>query len=80
MRPDPWPAVWTMSKVLPFIMYQGILNYIFDNVENWNGKTINVNGGGGDELFISITEHKKRGHGIETLNLKELFEIKDTLC
>jgi hypothetical protein len=53
-------------------------NYIFDNVENWNGKTINVNGGGGDELFISITEYKKRGHGIETLNLKELFEIKDT--
>tara|TARA_R110002110_G_scaffold35247_1_gene119223 strand:+ start:2 stop:2152 length:2151 start_codon:yes stop_codon:yes gene_type:complete len=66
-----------ISMKIPF-QWHDEDNYIFDNVENWNGKTINVNGGGGDELFISITEHKKRGHGIETLNLKELFEIKDT--
>ena len=57
-------------------------NYIWDNVENWNGKTINVNGGGGDELFLTITEHKMPIPGfrsdVKTLNLKELFEIKDT--
>jgi len=57
-------------------------NYIFDNVENWNGKTINVNGGGGDELFLSIGSNQFRPAGDrlddKTFNLTEVFEIKDT--
>jgi len=44
-------------------------DYMFNNVENWNGDTINVNGCGGDELFTSITEQQTA--------IKTFFEIKD---
>lgn len=45
-------------------------NYIFYNLENWNGETINVNGCGGDELFLSITDH--------IVDMEKFFNIKDT--
>jgi len=43
-------------------------NYIYDNDELWNGQTINVNGGGGDELFLAISSH---------MSMEEFFKIKD---
>ena len=43
-------------------------NYIYDNDELWNGETINVNGGGGDELFLAISS---------TMSMEEFFKIKD---
>jgi hypothetical protein len=45
-------------------------NYIFYNLENLNGETINVNGCGGDELFLSITDH--------IVDMEKFFNIKDT--
>jgi hypothetical protein len=44
-------------------------NYIYDNDELWNGQTINVNGNGGDELFLAISS---------TMSMEEFFKIKDS--
>jgi hypothetical protein len=44
-------------------------NYIYDNIELWNGQTINVNGNGGDELFLAISS---------TMSIEEFFKIKDS--
>ena len=44
-------------------------NYIYDNIELWNGQTINVNGNGGDELFLAISS---------TMSMEEFFKIKDS--
>jgi len=44
-------------------------NYIYDNVELWNGQSINVNGNGGDELFLAISS---------TMSMEEFFKIKDS--
>ena len=44
-------------------------NYIYDNDQLWNGKTINVNGNGGDELFLAISS---------TMSMEEFFKIKDS--
>ena len=43
-------------------------DYIYDNDQLWNGQTINVNGGGGDELFLAISSHT---------SIEEFFKIKD---
>lgn len=44
-------------------------NYVYDNDQLWNGQTINVNGGGGDELFLAISS---------TMSMEEFFKIKDS--
>ena len=43
-------------------------NYIYDNDELWNGQTINVNGNGGDELFLAPPT---------SMSMEEFFKIKD---
>jgi len=44
-------------------------NYIYDNIELWDGQSINVNGNGGDELFLAISS---------TMSMEEFFKIKDS--
>jgi len=44
-------------------------NYVYDNDQLWGGQTINVNGGGGDELFLAISS---------TMSMEEFFKIKDS--
>ena len=44
-------------------------NYVYDNDQLWNGQTINVNGNGGDELFLAISS---------TMSMEEFFKIKDS--
>jgi len=44
-------------------------NYIYDNDRIWNGQTINVNGNGGDELFLAISS---------SMSMEEFFNNKDT--
>lgn len=43
-------------------------NYVYDNDELWNGETINVNGCGGDELFLAVSSY---------MSMEEFFKIKD---
>ena len=43
-------------------------DYIYDNDQLWNGQTINVNGGGGDELFLAISSYT---------SIEDFFKIKD---
>ena len=43
-------------------------NHAWKNSEIWNDETINVNGGGGNELFLAIPH---------SIDLETLFEIKD---
>ena len=44
-------------------------NYVYDNNQLWDGQTINVNGGGGDELFLAISS---------LMSIEEFFKIKDS--
>ena len=43
-------------------------NCAWENLEMWNGETINVNGGGGNELFLALPH---------SIDLETLFKIKD---
>jgi hypothetical protein len=43
-------------------------NYVYDNDQLWDGQTINVNGGGGDELFLAISSYT---------SIEDFFKIKD---
>tara|TARA_B110000503_G_scaffold93659_1_gene141232 strand:- start:231 stop:1202 length:972 start_codon:yes stop_codon:yes gene_type:complete len=52
------------------LQWHSLEDYMYDNTYNWNGETINVNGCGGDELFLSITDR--------TLDIESFFKIKDT--
>ena len=60
-----------ISMKIPFQWHDSD-NYIWDNVENWNGKTININGGGGDALFLSITEHKRPMPGFRSADKTQM--------
>ena len=44
-------------------------NYVYDDDTLWDGQTINVNGNGGDELFLAISS---------TMSMEEFFKIKDS--
>ena len=51
------------------IQWHSHADYIYDNVELWSGDSINVNGNGGDELFLAISS---------TMSMEEFFNIKDS--
>jgi hypothetical protein len=50
------------------LQWHSATNHPWRNLEMWNGETINVNGGGGNELFLALPH---------SIDLETLFKIKD---
>ena len=50
------------------IQWHSHADYVYDNIELWNGDSINVNGNGGDELFIAVSS---------SMSMESFFKIKD---
>lgn len=62
-----------LTKMDVELQWHSNQDYCFDNTDNWNGETLNVNGGGGDELFLSLTQSA----GPDVIDVDDFFKNVD---